>query len=180
MVQTLTDAAGMKRGVTSYVTLSKRKLVFKTSYVTKLATSYSAKATSGGGSVTTSSAGYLKVTAGSAPTGWARVGWQFRLPSAVYYRSMAFQVDAIAPASTGENLIGLEDFRSCSLASANWNETCFGGWKSIRSASRVWHTANGAAYNRSGRYVRGTLVAHGQSLKLYRVRVKVVYGVWAS
>ena len=180
VVQTLTDSAGSARTVTSYVNLSKRKLVFKTGYVTKRATSYTAKGTLGGGRISASSAGYLKVTGWSSTQGWAGVGWQFTLPSAVYYKSLNSRPMRNARPALPQNYIGLQDFRSCAYsASTTWDESCFGRWKTLAFTGLKWHSASGASYDRSGRYVRGMVSVEGPSIKDYKVRVKVTYGVWA-
>jgi len=178
VVQTLTDEAGTKRVVTTYVNLSNKKLVTYSTYVTKLGSSLSAKGSGSGGSVVTStSAGYAKLNPGSA--GWALAGWEFVLPSATVYKSVTFQVYAKARGSAPPTYIAMQDFTTCARSST-WYDTCFDRYRAIGNASGAlaWYqTGSTSAANRSGRYVRGLVDAGYGSTYVYKARVKVVYAI---
>jgi hypothetical protein len=176
VVQTLTDAAGLHATATSYVNLSHKKLVTHTTYVTKRASSLSAKGHGGTGSVTVStSAGTMKLKAG---TGYAIAGWEFSIPAATIYKSVGFQVYAKAPLSTSPTEIAIQNFTACPRTSGTWSAACFDHWRLVgnSSISFAWFGVSSAspAY-RSGRYVRGLIgVAFGTTY-VNKVRAKVVY-----
>lgn len=63
------------------------------------------------------------------------------------------------------------------------DEGCFGRLQTLGSRTLTkWTSASGnATYNRSGRYVRGMVSVYGTNgVTVYKTRVKVMYGVWAS
>jgi hypothetical protein len=181
VVQTLTDERGTKKAFTSYVTLSKKKLVTYTKYVTKAGSAVSAKGKGGTGSVTLStSGGYAKLSAGTGG-GWALAGWEFTLPSATVYTSVSFQVYAKAPLSVPPTEIGMQNFTTCARTSGDWYDTCFGRWASVGNSTKslAWFRTSGTSSSayRSGRYVRGLIaVGHG-TVYVYKARAKVVYQV---
>ena len=86
------------------------------------------------------------------------VGYQFTLPSRRRYKSIAFQTYGKGPLGIG-NVIGLQNFKICPLASGAWNVDCFDhfqSWPGDDPRYVVWRTAGGSATNnRSGRTVRG-------------------------
>src|SRR6185295_14917656 len=77
ITQTLKDAGTGVASFTSYVTLSKKRLVTLTKTITKLGSSFTATGTAGTGTIKVSSAGSVRLSTGGA--GWAGVGWQFSL-----------------------------------------------------------------------------------------------------
>ena len=181
IVQVLADAAGARKSFTSYVTLSHKKLVTKTVYVTKLGSSITVKGDSGTGSIVIStSGGYAKLT-GHYPGGWVGVGYQFTLPSAPVYKSIAFQVYSKGPLNTQPSAIGLQNFINCPYSSSgDWYAGCFDHWKNIgsTSSSPVWYSTSGSVTaNRYGRTVRGLVSVNAFTQTIYKARVKVVYGV---
>ena len=177
-VQTLTDSQGAKETVTSLVRLSHGRLVTKTAYVTRDGSAISAKGSSGGGSVTTStSGGYAKIDAGS---GWASAGWEFSIPAAFIYKSVAIEVYAKAGWSAPPIALGTQNFQSCPRTT-DWNETCFERWVALGNSppSVRWYStspSSSAAY-RSGRFVRGIITADYGAVFVYEARAKVVYQV---
>jgi hypothetical protein len=181
VVQTLQDDNGFRLAVTKYVTLSHKKLVYLTTYVTRLGSSVSAKGDSGTGSIAIStSGGYARLT-GKYPSGWVGVGYQFTLPSAPVYKSIAFQVYANGAAWAGGSTFGLQNFTSCPyIASSTWNVSCFDHWDGLGSSpvATQWYSTGGSVtHNRSGRYVRGIVSVPVGTMTIYKARVKVVYGV---
>jgi hypothetical protein len=181
IVQTLTDAAGTAKSFTSYVTLSRKRLVTKTTYVTKNGSSITAKGDPGSGRVVIStSGGYAKLT-GVYPGGWVGVGYQFSLPSAVVYKSIAFQIYTKAPFFSAPNKLGLQNFAWCPYApSTSWSMACFDHWQSVGNeiGTTSWMSAAGSpTNNRSGRIVRGAVSIDGGTVYVYKARVRVVYGV---
>jgi hypothetical protein len=176
VVQKLTDAAGTSKTVTKYVKLSHKRLVTKTAYVTKAGDKITAGGTSGSGSLSHTSSGTLLLRAG---TGSASAGWQFKIPSAVIYKSIRFQVDAASPLAVPSTLIAMQNFNWCSKASG-WDLGCFNRVKSIgnTSGSRRWYSDRGSvSANRSGLTVRGLIWVGQGKVYVYKVRVKVVYQV---
>lgn len=177
IVQQLTDAAGMKLTVSKFVTLSSKRLVYATKYVTKNGSSITAAGHVGNGSVAVStSTGIARLRASSGS--WAGAGYQFSLPSAIVYRSIAFQAYVKGPLSVPTNLIGMQNFKLCSLSV--WNEGCFDHWAAAGSSSTspTWRTSSGSANNnRTGRTARGMLSVYFGTVYVYKVRIKVVIGV---
>jgi hypothetical protein len=183
IVQTLKDAFGTTKSFTSYVNLSKKRLVDKTTYVYRTVTSPSAKGDSGSGSITVSTAGgYVKLV-GSYPNGWVGVGYQFTLPSAPVYRSIAFQVYSKSVSGVPPNTIKMHNFRKAdcgyTATTSGWREACFDRVKSIgNTGSTAWYSTTGSTtYNRHERVVRGMVAVQHGTVYLYKVRVRVVYAV---
>jgi FlgD Ig-like domain len=180
VVQVLTDAGGAHMVVTSYVNLSAKRLVTKTSYITKLGSSISAAGDAGTGSIAISkTSGYSKLYA-RYPDGWVGVGYQFTLPSATIYKAIAFQVyEKGAPSSPG-TFIGIGNFHTCIYSSTNWNEACFDHWRAIGHSplTTMWFSTSGSATdNRYLRTVRRTVSAYSGTHTIYKARVKVTYQV---
>lgn len=181
VVQTLTDAFGTRRAYTQYATLSTKRLVTKTTYVTRLGSSVSASGDPGTGSIVIStSGGYAKLT-GRDPNGWVGVGYQFTLPTAVVYKSIAFQVYSKGPISVPPNMIGMQNFRTCPLAGGAWNEACFDRWAGLGSSSgttAIWQFASGSlTTNLSGRTVRGLVSVASSTHTIYTARIRVIYQI---
>ena len=177
IVQQLTDAAGMKLTVAKFVTLSLKKLVYSTKYVTKNGSAITAAGHVGSASVAVSSTGIARLRASSG--GWAGAGYQFSLPSAISYRSIAFQAYVKSPLTVPPNTIAIQNFKTCSI-SAGWNEGCFDHHAGIgtSSSSLVWKTSTGSATNnRYGRTARGMVSVYSGTVYVYKVRIKVVIGV---
>lgn len=178
IVQTLTDGFGTKATVTSYVTLSHGKLVTKTAYVTADGAAITVQGSGGGGAVTLSTAGgYAKLVAGS---GWASVGWEFVIPGAVAYTSVAIEVNAKAGFSAPPTQLGIQNFETCPRTS-DWSASCFERWATVGDAtvSQRWYSTSGSssiAY-RAGRYVRGLVMVDFGTVYVYEARAKVVYQV---
>jgi hypothetical protein len=179
IVQVLVDAAGTSKTFTSDVTISHKKIVLKTAYITKLGSSVSAKGDPSTGSIAIStSGGYARLT-GKSPNGWVGVGYQFTLPSAPVYKSIAFQVYAKGPRGVPPALIGLQNFATCAYTSpGGWYESCFDRWRAIGNWTAAWFSASGSAtINRHGRTVRGLVSVQAFTYTIYKARIKVVYGV---
>jgi hypothetical protein len=180
IVQTLTDAFSTVKSWTSYVTLSSKRLVTKTVYVTKAGSSVSAKGDPGNGSITISTAGgYAKLT-GQYPSGWVGVGYQFTLPSAAIYKSIRFEVYSKGPRAVPPKNVGAQNFHTCPLTSGAWDEGCFDHWSVLGSTGTVaiWQGANASVTtNRAGRTVRVMVSVQYSTQTVYKARVKVVYGI---
>ena len=182
VVQTLSDTATPKatKAFTSYVTISAKRLYTSTTYVNKLGSSYTAKGAGGGGSVTRStSAGWVKLAAGSSGSGYAAAGWELVLPAATVYKAIAWQVYAKYPLSTSPTGIGMQNFTWCPRSST-WSDGCFDHWRAIGNGAytATWYSTSGSVtVNRSGRYVRGIVEGVFDTTWVYKVRVKVTYAV---
>lgn len=176
IVQTLTDAAGTTRSWTSYTTLSHKKLVTKTRYVTKSGSSLSAVTVTGDHKVS-ASGGWVKLHGTSAdPVGAA---WGFTIPKATVYRSISLQAYTNAPLSASSNASGMQDFTLCPY-SGTWDLACFDHWASIGKGTGARHwTGNRttSSHYRSGTHVRGAVYIDFGTVTVYEVRVKVVYAV---
>jgi hypothetical protein len=172
VVQTLADAAGNTLVVTQYTTLSKKRLVTKTKYVTKLGKSISAQSSV----VLVSKTGYLKLDARSVVK---NVGYQFTIPSAIRYKSLAFQIYAKGPKTSPASAIGMQNFAWCPyVAHQEWGIHCFDRVKTIGGSGTKWYSTSGSvSANRSGTRVRGVVSAADGIYYVYKARVKVVYQV---
>jgi hypothetical protein len=181
VVQTLRDAAGTSKAFASFVYISHKRIVTRTTYVTKNGSSVSARGDSGTGSISISTGGgYAKLT-GKYPYGWVGVGYQFTLPSAALYKSITFQVYAKGGLYAASNGIALQNFVTCPYTSTGtWYEACFDHWGGVGGSpsAAVWTSASGHRnHNRHNRTVRGMVSVSGGTFTVYKVRVKVVYGV---
>jgi hypothetical protein len=172
VVQTLTDAYANRKAFTAYVSLSHKRLVTHTSYVTKLGSSLTAK---GGNVAVSTSAGYAKL---AGATSEADVGWEFIIPAAASYSSVTFQVYAKGSFGVPPSSILMQNFVACPRVAGDWYYTCFDRFTSIGSGgnSLTWYsTASSFADNRAGRYVRGMIDVPYGTVYVYKARAKVVY-----
>jgi len=181
VVQQLTDAAGTKKSFTNYVTLSRKRLVTKTAYVTKKGSSISAQGDDGSGSITISSTAGTAKLVGKYPDGWVGVGYGFSMPAATVYKSIKFQVYANASPAAPPPRIGMQNFTTCAWSStADWNESCFDHWQGLGldTLAKNWYSTTGnVTTNRHNRIARGMLAVPYGTVTIYTARVKVVYGV---
>jgi hypothetical protein len=148
VVQTLRDSTGHVRSVTSYVTISAKRLYTTTTYLNR-------------------------TTPTKRTTSW--IGWQFTLPSATIYKSLVFQVYGRSLRVPGASLGGW-DTRRCGW-SAPWSPNCVGSWGSLGFTTAWYSRTLSPTYNRSGPYVRGIAATTYGSGVVYKVRLKVVYGI---
>jgi hypothetical protein len=151
VVQTLTDATATKRTVTSYVTLSSKRLVY-TSTTIERTYSQASKRTSS----------------------W--IAWQFTVPAATVYKSMVFSVYGRSRTVPGGS-IGAQDFAVCPY-STYWSPTCVTRSADL-GISTAWYSRSlHTTYDRHGRYVRGYAWAdYAGTAQVSRARLKVTYGV---
>jgi hypothetical protein len=182
VVQKLVDAFGTRKTVTSYVTLSRKRLYYSTASVTKRGSSYSVKGTYGSGKILIStSGGYAKLVVRDGNwSNWAAVGYQFTLPAATVYKSLAFQVYMQGRWWSAPNSIKLQNFSTCPLAAGDWDEGCFdhAGRLGADTSAKTWLSTRGSpTRNRSGRIVRGLASALAGTFYIYKARVKVTYGI---
>ncbi len=149
VVQTLRDRTGHVRTVTSYITLSRKRLYTYTTYLNKSIDQAAANTNS-----------------------W--IGWQFRMPSATVYKKITFQAYGRSRVFGGLHLGGV-DFRECPLANG-WGPGCVSSWGGIGLSNGWYSKGLSTSYNRSGRYVRGIVSASGSGV-IYKARLKVVYAI---
>jgi hypothetical protein len=179
IVQVLKDTAGTSISVTSYTTLSQKRLVYTTTYVTKNGSSISSYGDAGGGSISVSTSTGVAKLIGKYPYGWVGVGYQLTLPSAVVYKSIAFQAYTKGALAVPPSEIAIQNFNSCPYSSV-WDVSCFDRWHSAVATTNVtsWVSTSGhPSFHRSGRTVRGLVSVPFGTLYVYKVRVKVTYGV---
>ena len=168
IVQTLVDAAGTTKAYTDYANLSHKKLVTVTKTITKkgsaLTTTLGKVAVSGS---------TVRIRAGADAGG---AGWQFKIPSAVIYKSLSFRVNAAAHFSAPPSEIAIQNFNICSV----WNTGCFDRWKGIgnTSGARKWYGTSGSpSSHRKGHVVRGIVYVPVGTVYVYQAEVKVKYQI---
>ena len=180
VVQTLTDALGTSRVVTSYVNLSPKKLVYKTATLYVNGGSYKASGRWGVGKVVRYSSTKVVIRGGvattSGSTGWAGVGYQFTLPSAVVYKSLSAGVygsSGVPPAT-----VGVWDFTACPYSStAGWNEACFHRWRTMGTKLTWYSLTASPTIDRYGHAVRVMVGVEIGQATITKVRLIVKYGV---
>jgi len=183
IVQTLKDTAGVTMTVTSYVTLSKKKLYTYTKTITKLGSSVTAKGAASGGTVTlNTTSGYAKLYAPTIYSSWAGAGWELTLPGATIYKSFYVRVYGRHSGAMGETRVGAQNFSTCAYAAAaTWYDSCFASWKAIPSTSGTtlyyYKTANLSSSYRSGTKVRLLVTSTYGTTYIYKAQVVVTYQV---
>ena len=184
IVQALTDNVGHVKTVTSYITLSKKKLVYTTKTITKTGSSLTAKGTLFGGTITVSTtSGYTKLSAASGSGQWAGAGWSLTLPSATIYSSFYVRVYGRRSSGTGTVHVGAQQFTRSGCAystSTDWDEACFGQFANIPVTSGTtlyyYKTVNLSSEYRSGTHVRVEVSTTGGTVYIYKAQVIVKYG----
>jgi hypothetical protein len=181
VVQSLKDGGGTTKRYTSYVTLSKKRLVTYTKDITKLGSSLTAKGKAGTGTISLStSAGTVKLKGGSS--GYAMAGWELTLPSATVYKALTLKVYAKAALSVPPSQIAAQNFGTCARSSSTtWYDSCFDRWVVIGSGggtTATWFKKSvSPTANRSGRYARGLVVSDYGLVTVLKVRFSVTYAV---
>jgi hypothetical protein len=179
VLQLLKDGTSTTLYVTSYVTLSKKHLIYHTTSVTKLGSSITTSGHQGGGTVSlNTTSGYVKLNAPTPYYDWAGAGWQFALPTATLYKSIAFRVYAKHAFYTGPSpRFGAQNFAVCPYASGTWYEDCFDAWHTIPNSSTLaWYTTGSlTSAHRYGRTVRGLVSNDAGATYVYKAQVVVTY-----
>ena len=201
-VQTLTDrssAPALTKVWTSYVTLSTKRMYWKTATLYKNANAPSIW--SGSPSRLSGSryangalliAGSTRDAQGQLIPGWAAFGYQFTLPSATTVTKVAFYVQGGPWTGTNAPKVGLNDWRS----SATYGTCSSTDWcqaynpdrarRAVGTSTTSWYGISGdlaaVVRNVSGkRYVRGFVdtggFVTGFRYDFARVRLVVTYGV---
>ena len=169
IVQTLVDSAGTTKVVTKYANLSHKKLVTVTRTISK-----------NGAAVAAGTIGHIykaghaaHIKAGSSG---AVAGWQFKIPSAISYKSITFRANVAAHLAAPPSLIAMQNFNICT----GWDAGCVDRIKAIgnSSGSAKWYSTKGSpSPHRNGRIVRGLAGVGTGSIYVYKVQVKVTYTV---
>ncbi len=189
IVQTLSDYSSvptLRKTFTSYVTLSRKRMYWRTTSVFRNANAPSAW--SGPPSLLSStrySTGARLITpkAPAAP-GWAAFGYSFTLPSASTIKSVAFYVQGGPWSGPTAPKIGLHDWRS----GTSWLAMYDGARprRSVGTSTSSWYgiagdpavvvtTISGKRYVRA--FVDSGSYVNGLNYDLGRVRVVVTYGI---
>ena len=148
VVQTLTDAAGARKVVTSYTTLSKKRLYTYTKTLTKDYTQTAKKTST-----------------------W--VAWSFTLPSATVYKKLVFSI--YGKDNFGGGGFGPHDFSQC--AGSYWHPNCVSRARTFPS-SFSWKAVGGSTtYDRSGRTVRLYAWGGYGDTRIRYGRVKITYAI---
>jgi hypothetical protein len=184
IVQTLVDpsiAPALTRTWTSYVTLSPRRMTWKTAtvVVTPGPRNYRFSSGQGVGASSTSS-GRALVLAGT-DSGWPAVGYEFRLPEASAYREIRFQV--LGSASGVVPAVGLQRWSF----GAAWGQVYRAdfGRTAVTPSTTTWRglaTKSPAPFVTTTRRVRGYVDGGGRLTGPFRfgltgVRLVVIYGI---
>jgi FlgD Ig-like domain len=183
VVQTLKDGAGATKVVTSYVTLSKKKLYTYTKTITKKGSSVTAKGAAVGGKVTLSTtSGYAKLYAPTLFTSWAGAGWELTLPSATIYKSFYVRVYGRHSGPMGDTSVSAQNFASCPyVAGSSWDVSCFDAPAQLSSTSgttlHYYKTANLSSSHRAGTKVRVSVSSYYGTTYIYKAQVVVTYQV---
>jgi FlgD Ig-like domain len=179
VTQTLRDAAGTSKVVTTYVNVSKKRLYTYTKDVTVAGSSIKAKGTDNGSVAISTSGGYARVRANTG--GWAAVGYQLTMPSASVYKSISFRIYMKGGLSVPTNYISMQNFVACPYSSSTtWNPGCFDHASPIGSSSATafWDMTSGnTTSNRYGKTIRGLVEVNFGTVYIYQARVHVVYGI---
>jgi hypothetical protein len=169
IVQKLVDEFGTTKSFTSYANLSTKKLVTLTKTITRNGSAIAAQL----GNVALSG-GTLRVKARSG--GASGAGWQFKIPSAVSYKSLQFRVSSAVHFSAPPTEIAMQNFNRCTV----WDTGCFDRWKGIGNTSggRRWYSTSGSpTSHRKGTVVRGIIYVPNGTVYVYKAEVKVKYQV---
>jgi hypothetical protein len=176
ITQRLQDGGGASETSTFFVNLSRKKLIWHSTSITKNGSAFAAWGASGDGKVTKSSDGWVRLKAPLGISDWAGAGWQFSLASGLGYKDVVVKVYAKRSTLMGESRLGAQDFSECAIT-AGWNESCFKKWKGLGGAgSIVWTTSNEltASYI-SGTKVRSLVSVWGNDVYVYKARVSYKY-----
>jgi hypothetical protein len=185
VVQSLKDATNITKTVTSFVTLSKKKLAYHTVTLTQTGSSLDARGHGGTGTVTVYSGSHsVRLRATSDGFSYAAAGWQYTLPSAAVYKTIVAKFYGRRSGGSGTNALGAQrfDWSGCAYhATGDWNINCFQHTLNIPSTSgTTLHTYKSGALNshvRSGRKVRLDVLTLGGTIYVYKMSVVVTYGV---
>jgi hypothetical protein len=106
------------------------------------------------------------------------VGYQFTLPTATVYKSIAFQAYVKGPRSVPPNGMGMQNFQTCPYASGTaWDEACFSLNAVPAATAYTWITSAGSATkSRYGRTARGIISVNYGTVYVTKVRIKLVIG----
>jgi hypothetical protein len=151
IVQTLRDAAGTTKVVAKFVTLSHKRLFFRSTTLTKTVNQASRESASA-------------------------IAWQFTMPAATVYRSIRVGIYGYAPVGTPGLAFGPQDFDQC--GPRTWDVRCVNRIGSIGGAVQWYSRRANTVLDRNGRYVRVYAWARpGGSGAVARARVVVTYWV---
>lgn len=175
IVQVLTDTAGNKLTVTTYVNSSRKRLHYRTATITRNGEAYSIWGDAGDGSVSRAKSKYRRGVRLASGHSWVGIAYRFKLPSATVYKTISFKVLGRSPTGT-KATIGIwnptwgDDYRN----SANYSQR-----KNIGPGYRWYSTSGGAL--RDGRTAWAMIEAqYGPRAKTFdvaTVRLVVRYAV---
>ena len=97
VVQTITDVPRHRKAVTSYTTISSKRLYWSSHTITLYGAQYTMYGDPGSGSVSRSGSAYEKGVRLTSGDSWAGVRYTFALRSAVVYKPLAFKVLGRSP-----------------------------------------------------------------------------------
>ena len=151
----------------AYVNLSKKKLVTVTKSITKNGSALAAF----GGKVAKSGTS-VRLKGGSSA---ALAGWQFKIPSAVVYKSLSFRVNASARLSAPRRSSRCRT-STCAAAGTRLLRSVQGHRNS--SGSAKWYSTSGSpSAHRNGLTVRGLVGVVSGIVYVHKAEIKVTYQV---
>lgn len=180
ITQRLQDGIGAATTSTFYVTLSKKKLIWRSATVVKKGSAISSYGSVGNGSVAVNSAGTLRLKAPSPFYDGAAAGWQFGLATGLSYRQIQVAVYAShVLIAGGQTSLGSQNFATCAYdATGDWYDSCMDSWKSVGNSfgTTTWYqTKVLTSTHRYGKTVRSFIVAYGGTTFVYKARVTYQY-----
>lgn len=179
IVTTLVDVLKASKSATQYVTLSKKKLIWHSTSITKAGSAYSASGKAGSGAVTRNTTyGWVRLKALNMVYDWAGAAWEFTLASGVAYRSIVVKAYAKHTFIFHYARLGSQNFATCAYSTTVWDESCFDSWKGLAGSAGtlVWtSTASLTGTHRSGTKLRSSVSVQGSDVYVYKASVSYQY-----
>lgn len=187
--QTLTDAWGVASSVTSKVALSRKKLVWHTTTLTRAGAAFSSSAHSGTAKVKTSGVSYaggVRICCGSAvsPPGYfAAVGYTFTVPSAIKISSLKLRVYANGRPEGLSGMAGIQDWTRCASTKTfvtltpQWISGCFATYVSLPTGYALTALSASPAVAIHSHLVRGIVKEGFGTVDIARVTLTIRYAV---
>ncbi len=172
--QVITDLDGLPMTVTTRVTVSPKRLVWQAGSIVQYADQYASRGSAAGKIIR--SPIYprgMRFALIAAAYQWGALGYQFTLPSAVSYKSIAFWVQG-----SGSRTIKMApwDRRLGSWpAGSAWIVDDFGPMAAVAKTYSWNKVAVNTTYGRSGRTVRGIVLQEGWNGHYDVAKVKLTY-----
>jgi hypothetical protein len=172
VTQVLRDTLGNTKTVTSYATLSQRRMYWYTKSQTRFGDGFDDLGYCCGATVSTSRSRFSRgvLIAGYGDYAWPFVTYQFTVPAATVYRNIRFQALGVDRSTSGDSgLVALWNWR---LNDSGDQATCptSYSWCSTKSVS-------GADWVKSRAVSADVIAQHGGAYDVERVKLTYTYGI---